>query len=89
VSVARRLECDEDKGRFEAKLRKIALAKSPTHEGEAKGQPPASEAKSLGCQLQYHHKKGMIYSPAHGILLFYCSAVPSVYDAGHAPEGES
>lgn len=24
VSVARRLECDEDKGRFEAKLAKIA-----------------------------------------------------------------
>jgi len=27
VSVARRLECDEDKGRFEAKLGKIAKAK--------------------------------------------------------------
>ncbi len=27
VSVARRLECDEDKGRFEAKLGKIAQAK--------------------------------------------------------------
>ena len=27
VSVARRLECDEDKGRFEAKLGKIARAK--------------------------------------------------------------
>ena len=26
VSVARRLECDEDKGRFEAKLGKIARA---------------------------------------------------------------
>lgn len=26
VSVARRLECDEDKGRFEAKLAKIAKA---------------------------------------------------------------
>jgi hypothetical protein len=28
VSVARRLGCDEDKGRFEVKLRKIAKAKS-------------------------------------------------------------
>jgi hypothetical protein len=27
VSVARRLECDEDKGRFEEKLGKIAKAK--------------------------------------------------------------
>jgi hypothetical protein len=27
VSVARRLEADEDKGRFEAKLKKIAKAK--------------------------------------------------------------
>jgi hypothetical protein len=27
VSVARRLECDEDKGRFEAKLAKIAKVK--------------------------------------------------------------
>ena len=27
LSVARRLECDEDKGRFEAKLGKIAKAK--------------------------------------------------------------
>ena len=27
ISVARRLECDEDKGRFEAKLGKIAKAK--------------------------------------------------------------
>ncbi len=27
-SVAKRLECDEDKGRFEAKLKKIAKAKS-------------------------------------------------------------
>jgi hypothetical protein len=27
VSVARRLECDEDKGRFEKKLGKIARAK--------------------------------------------------------------
>jgi hypothetical protein len=26
-SVARRIECDEDKGRFEAKLAKIATAK--------------------------------------------------------------
>ena len=26
VSVARRLECDEDKGRFEANLRRIAKA---------------------------------------------------------------
>jgi hypothetical protein len=29
VSVARRLECDEDKKRFEAKLGKIAKAKPP------------------------------------------------------------
>ena len=29
VSVARRLECDEDKGRFEEKLGKIAKAKPP------------------------------------------------------------
>jgi hypothetical protein len=27
VSVARRLECDEDKGRFEEKLKRIATAK--------------------------------------------------------------
>jgi hypothetical protein len=27
VSVTRRLECDEDKGRFETMLRKIAKAK--------------------------------------------------------------
>ena len=26
-SVARRLECDEDKGRFEAKLSKIAMSR--------------------------------------------------------------
>jgi hypothetical protein len=30
VSVARRLECDEDKGRFEAKLGKLAAAKVKT-----------------------------------------------------------
>jgi hypothetical protein len=30
LSVARRLECDEDKGRFEAKLAKVAKALSKT-----------------------------------------------------------
>jgi hypothetical protein len=31
VSIARRLECEEDKGRFEAKLKKIAKAQPKTH----------------------------------------------------------
>jgi hypothetical protein len=35
VSVARRLECDEDKGRFEAKLGKIARASTTTKRGKA------------------------------------------------------
>ncbi len=34
VSVARRLECDEDKRRFEAKLGKIARAGSDTNRGK-------------------------------------------------------
>jgi hypothetical protein len=34
-SVARRLECDEDKGRFEAKLGKIAKARLPHKAGNA------------------------------------------------------
>ncbi len=32
VSVARRLECDEDKAAFEAKLAKIAKVKPKAHE---------------------------------------------------------
>jgi hypothetical protein len=33
ISVARRLECDEDKGRFEAKLGKIAKARPSQKNG--------------------------------------------------------
>ena len=36
-SVARRLECDEDKGRFEKKLGKIAKAK-PATQTKGRGQ---------------------------------------------------
>lgn len=36
VSVARRLECDEDKERFETKLRKIARQKPKASSGASK-----------------------------------------------------
>jgi len=35
-SVAKRLECDDDKARFEAKLGKLAKAKPPAESGHGK-----------------------------------------------------
>jgi len=40
-SVARRLECDEDKARFEAKLGEIARAKAPHRKSPTQAQKKA------------------------------------------------